>query len=146
MEESKLKIVPTIIIITFLLLSIYEIITSCEYIFMVKNKNNFQNNILTFIILRYILNILFCIYLYKIYIKKINEYKLGDIIFYPVVLIFNVFTINFFININNCGVFKIVIFIEFVLFTTISALILLILCFMLFLYLIDMEIDRKSVV
>jgi hypothetical protein len=102
MEQPKKKLIPIIIIITFLLLSIYEIIISCEYIFMVNNKNNFQNNILTFIILRYILNILFCIYLYKIYIKKINEYKLGDIIFYPIVLIFNVFTINFFININNC--------------------------------------------
>jgi len=37
-------------------------------------------------------------------------------------------------------VFKIVIIIEFIIFTTISALILLILCFILFLYLIDMEI------
>jgi hypothetical protein len=140
MEETKHKIVPKIIITTFLLLSIYEIIISLEYIFMVKNKNNFQNNILTFVIIRYFINILLCVYIYKIYIQKINEYKLGDIIFYPVVLIFNIFTINFFININNCGVFKIVIFIEFVLFTTISALILLILCLISFLYSIDMEI------
>ena len=128
MEQNNKKIIlPKIIITFFSFLSIYEIIISSEYIFMRKNKNSFQNNILTFIIIRCILNILICKYIYNNEIQNINinikKYKLYDIILYSMIYIYNIFTINFYININDCGIFKIAIIIEFVIFCIISTII-----------------------
>jgi hypothetical protein len=114
MEQPKKNSVSKLMIILFLSLSIYEIVITFEYIFMVTKKNNFENNICIFTVINSILNIIVGVYIYNSYIKKDSKY-LDLITLFK--LIFNIWTIKLYMNITKCGIFKIIILIEFIIFS-----------------------------
>jgi hypothetical protein len=114
MEQHKNNIVSKFMIILFLSLSIYEIVITFLYIFIVK-KNNFENNICIFTVINSFLNIIIGVYIYNYYIKKKDSKYLDYITLFK--FVFNIWTINLYMNITKCGIFKIIILIEFIIFS-----------------------------
>jgi hypothetical protein len=116
--------IPKFIILSFSSLILYELIIIFQYIINVKEKTKFENTVLIFIIIKYFINILFLIYINRIYIKKMKEYNYYNFIKLSA-FIFNIWIIHIFIHFRKCGIFRPVIFIEFILFSLLCFIILL---------------------
>lgn len=122
--ELNNPIIPKLIILSLLSLILYELIIIFEYIITVKNKTTFQTNVLIFVIIKYFINILFVIYINRIYIKKMKEYKYYNFV-KVTIFIFNTWIINLYSNFRKCGIFRPVIVIEFMLYSILCFVILL---------------------
>jgi len=114
--------VPKIMIILFLILSIYEIVITFLYIFMINKKNNFENEVCIFTIIKAFLNLIFCVYIYNSYIIN-NEFKYDILKLF--VFIFNSWSVVLYIKINNCGIFKTAVVIEFIIYSICCTLLIL---------------------
>lgn len=138
-RESNNNSIPKILITLFLSLSIYELIIILKYINIVNDKNNFENNVLSFVTIRCSLNILFCIYIYYFYILNNKGNKLYDTC-KCIIFMFNGFILHFYDNINKCGIFKIIILIEFFIFMmwcVLIASLFILVCLVILLYKMD---------
>jgi hypothetical protein len=121
--ELNNPIIPKFIIISLSSLILYELMIIFEYIIIVKNKTRFQNNVLIFTMIKYFINILFVLYINRIYIKKIKENKYYNFVKVSI-FIFNIWIINLYSNLEKCGIFTPIIVIEFMLYSISSFVIL----------------------
>lgn len=123
--ELNNPIIPKFIILSLSSLILYELILIFEYLINVKDKTKFENTVLIFIIIKYFINISFLIYINRIYIKKMKENKYYNFLLLGA-FIFNIWIIHIFIHFKKCGIFRTVVVIEFILFSLLCFIILLI--------------------